>query len=1206
MKRLLKVAVVLGVLLLLSGCKVEIDHFFEEDGSSIFQFALGAEIDPDEGESIDCETEAGGEFSASYANLSQRGSETWCTTGIPVDSPVELAYLYASFNEEAEFLRVNCLSVEDGHLIYDIEVLLDSSGVEEGDSLVWRVTAPGAITSTNADSQSGDTVTWNLTRRDGWVSLEVNADDGNCPAAGFALDLVAETPTTGTAFISVAKPTTSSADADALVAALSRAGWQVTDQGSEIDASQTWADEAGLQTIADGLAPITGSDLTVADLSETDGDGNSEFEARLDLSFYEAFWQGINPAIDDPPFRFSWTPPPGDAESTGDWTVPDARTFSWAVSDAGRIFNMATRVTPTEAEDEGEIIVGDESEGDGSDDGGDDPDDAGDGTSDAPGDADDTAAEQAATDVLVDQVAGDDADDATRAATAAAIAALLGAAGLTAVSMAEAGLSLADVADAVRHGDLDRLSSSPPEDEPVPDGGIRIWDQAAGRAQVFDSWADADRFTAELRAREQGGFLRDTADAMDRSRAQGAAADAAELADIRADRAAIDYWTQLVQAREEALERLEAAEAQQAAIADEGWQEVIDDAFDGIVREVDALPGEIRDAAWATRQALDAVAAAIADPDNYDLQVLAETGLETIYDVLGMMSGGAYGDGFESALAPVKTVARVGGALGQMAWNDKGAFFEMITPIGDLKDSMDPDKTLGQRLGHMGFALADIFGTVAGFGLADEAMELGRLAGATDDARHAVDALDAARKTERATDAVQAARNVERTTDLLDTSRDMDRASDAVQAARDAEKATEAAEASLLASRADELVESQRVAETLNPSKYNEATVAARREAWDQVQKEGAEAVADFKKLPADDLARREAALRVQGNKQALMEMKDNGRVSEELQVAFNNEMRGIYNETDDKVIDWLLDPKTRPDGVPELTPPLNEVLDPNGRITHVIDADGNSIRLFEPTNANPDIVSVGADRDFTVYVTGADGVERAVPSGQVESVYNQAFYEASGGDDMARSLGIEPDADAFATRMDQAITDDVHPESYKNVETVIGAPGKEIGDVQQVGQASAYKHDHWQARAAESSEKAAAAAEAGDDAAAAAWAARAEDEHFEATRQLVKQNGNQVVNRHAALAAQVEEAKQLGTLAPDFELNALPDDLQRAMAFMNDSKTVGMAPVDVEMQMLAELGMTPTDAAQRMGGYLESMEKLRPQAIIDLQRGLP
>ncbi len=360
-QRLLLVGIFLVVL---AGCKVEIDHFFNEDGSLTFQTALGAEIDPDDDESITCETGSEQGFEIAYANLEERGSETWCTTGIPMATTSELERYYNFFNEEDDFLKVNCLAIVDGLLVYDIELLLDDDGTEEGDSLLWRVTAPTEIVSTNADSESGNTAVWQLVGRSGWVSMRINTDGTTCPTADFTLDLVAQGDVSGTAFVTAAKPSTGEQDAAALGAALTTAGWQVSDLGDEFDATRTWADSTELQQLAASLPMLVGSDLTVS----SDGAGQSDFAARLDLSFYEAFWQGINPEIGDPSFRFTWTPLDGDTQASGDWTDPTTLSFNWDVDAPGRIFNMAASSEATAA-GAGSASTGDDAAGDTDDEG---------------------------------------------------------------------------------------------------------------------------------------------------------------------------------------------------------------------------------------------------------------------------------------------------------------------------------------------------------------------------------------------------------------------------------------------------------------------------------------------------------------------------------------------------------------------------------------------------------------------------------------------------------------------------------------------------------------------------------------------------------------------------------------------------------------------------------------------------------------------
>ena len=207
--------------------------------------------------------------------------------------------------------------------------------------MTWSVTAPNPIVTSNAHSQSETTATWELAQSNGWTRLQINAEEGDCPTGGFELHLQADVSGGGTALLTVPAPITGDADTQAIVGALAAAGWDVSGPNPGDDtfvASWAWSDPADLATLGDVLPPLEGSDFTLV----TTDDTAMDFDARLDLSFYEAFWQGINPALDDPPFLFTWAPPVGNTLSGGDWTDDKALQFAWDIDTDGRIFNMWT------------------------------------------------------------------------------------------------------------------------------------------------------------------------------------------------------------------------------------------------------------------------------------------------------------------------------------------------------------------------------------------------------------------------------------------------------------------------------------------------------------------------------------------------------------------------------------------------------------------------------------------------------------------------------------------------------------------------------------------------------------------------------------------------------------------------------------------------------------------------------------------------
>ncbi|NIS37353.1 MAG: hypothetical protein GWN73_43030, partial [Actinobacteria bacterium] len=161
--------------------------------------------------------------------------------------------------------------------------------------------------------------------------------------------------------------------------------------------------------------------------------------------------------------------------------------------------------------------------------------------------------------------------------------------------------------------------------------------------------------------------------------------------------------------------------------------------------------------------------------------------------------------------------------------------------------------------------------------------------------------------------------------------------------------------------------------------------------------------------------------------------------------------------------------------------------------------------------------------------IHGTDAVD--VDSRIVQQVYDDAFYDVAGGDEMFDALGLadEPGkmrSTVFAERMDQVATDKLHAEAYTDIQRVIGGPGADLTDPQQVGLAVGYKGEHWINRA---------------DAIADPLAR--EDFMAEGMRQLTKQTDNQAIARLEAINSQravagLSEAR-------------MPDRLQQAVDIM-------------------------------------------------------
>lgn len=848
-----------------------------------------------------------------------------------------------------------------------------------------------------------------------------------------------------------------------------------------------------------------------------------------------------------------------------------------------------------------------------------------------------------------DEGSGDD-DIGAEEAAAIALVSLLGAAGIAGTTIAESGHSASELLDTYRNGGLDGLgdlldrdltdlegtladNSDPPES---PNDRVRGWDP------------NREEFRDMSRAQ------RDRLDGVDRSqrREERLERDAELLADIREDRARVDRETDRLERRDELEAQLADAEAAQDRWSNPDYvnQVIADDAFDGMLRDIEGLPGELRDVAQAVNETLN-------DPETWE--VLEDTLGGTAYDLAGMLSPVEFGDGRQHLTDSTRGLGRFGLAMAEAFRQDPVGFVVQMSPLQDVKDSLDGDHTLGQRLASLGAVLSELFPAMGGASLARDASNL------ADASRDLERAADAARSRQRLGDL---RRDADRASELAGGARDFDRAGELAGSGTEAQQAldrfTDAQRRTALTESVDDIahtaqgvprgpggvvddIEAQIARNRANLSDaLGSPEDQLRREAWESNQRVGAAAVDDFAHhatRPIDldvesvgeiSAAQREAALRVQTNKNALQQIKNQ---PEAVQRTFVNQMREVYDETDAEVLDWATEYINKQDagrlGGVQIQGDLVYDRIEDGRHVFVDDL-GTEIQLFEPTNAKPGQVSVGADRDFTAYVRPAGSKDPAfsLPRDEVRPVYNDALYDAIGGDEMRERLGIpavtpeEVIADAqrrgidppgdpveaarrqtvdrVAERLDQAVTDDLDPEAYKNVRTVINRPFSEIGDSQQVGLTVTHKGEEWAWRADHSGDRAMRPTGSGGDAGGGiSWSQLSEDQRAEGVRQIVKQNGKQVQPRLEALQRQTEYLKSQGLLPPKTPIPKPDTRLDQAMAIMETIGKDGVSPVDMERRLLAETGMTPSHVANATGERIRLMEQLRPPEVRDLQQ---
>ena len=331
------------VVALLGACvdAAEVDTTIGPDGAGAFEIALGVEPDPEE--SFDCEADEDSAGAYSYADNRGQGLQ-WCVIGFTFASLEQLADIYVSLDEGQGFITVDCLAFVDDYVVYKIAVQIEDN--EEGDVVPWRVTIPGPINSSNASEVNGSTATWFLGSALGRVVLDINVgDEGDCPTEPVILRLAANADGSGVATLRVPSLATGEADNVILLDDLAAAGWPIDSSagGSASISTRTWTSPGDLAALIAALPLLEGSEI---DLVPNAASGETDFNAFIDLSFYENYWQGINPTLADPSFRLVYEPADGVLVSSGDWTNEQALAFDWTVASDGRIFNLFATTGP--------------------------------------------------------------------------------------------------------------------------------------------------------------------------------------------------------------------------------------------------------------------------------------------------------------------------------------------------------------------------------------------------------------------------------------------------------------------------------------------------------------------------------------------------------------------------------------------------------------------------------------------------------------------------------------------------------------------------------------------------------------------------------------------------------------------------------------------------------------------------------------------
>lgn len=340
------------LVLLLDSCNVsgaEVNTAVEADGSGQFELGVGYLLDEDE--EVDCTADADAP-PGSTAFVEQRGAETWCVLHAPFASLPKLRSLYTALLKEA--LRVHCLALEDERLIYDLEIVTgESSGDSEGGTIYWSVTAPGEISSSNADTIDGSRLTWTITSLESPLRFRINAPEGEvCPSAAVRLLLNLNEDGSGSAGLRA--PLSGDEERDeALAGQLQTSGWSIEFGDAALEGQRTWESEAAFAAVLASIPGLAGSSSELT-LTQTEDEATSQrtfdLRGRLDFSGWASAWPHPLPDGGTTPFIFDYLPAGTIETVSGGWTATGPLTLVYTGEGAAGIPLRAVSVLQPELE----------------------------------------------------------------------------------------------------------------------------------------------------------------------------------------------------------------------------------------------------------------------------------------------------------------------------------------------------------------------------------------------------------------------------------------------------------------------------------------------------------------------------------------------------------------------------------------------------------------------------------------------------------------------------------------------------------------------------------------------------------------------------------------------------------------------------------------------------------------------------------------
>ena len=450
-----------------------------------------------------------------------------------------------------------------------------------------------------------------------------------------------------------------------------------------------------------------------------------------------------------------------------------------------------------------------------------------------------------------------------------------------------------------------------------------------------------------------------------------------------------------------------------------------------------------------------------------------------------------------------------------------------MTPLGDLKCSIDPNKSLGERLVCMGTAVVDL-ASMASTGGASKGAKVG----------------------------VNLLQNLEKADDVKDAARVADKVGDAKDGAKltlEAKKANhpkplpdddgyakqfgEVQQGPVVHSTkgAKQLDDAHEVPRTHEP--LTETVVEDRKKAWEDSKARSQHRVDEYKNAleSGDEKRIKKATIELKRDKTGLQLA--NKDLTDAQKTTYTERSNALHNKVDNDVMHHA---KERFE-LGELDGPYHT---PSGKVWRNPET-GAEFRTVESTNPTS-APKVHADRDITYRVVkpDADGVRKMsdIDHREVRPVYEKSYHKHSD----AEALGYDETPKDFTNNQDQMITDAKHAEAYGRSQTEGQdiLEGKLSKDSELLGDTAAYKSNHWLNKSPTSG-------------------SGLEDNAFEAFRQTTKQQQS----RYGPLRDELQQ------LNPDHHLlkqgrYAKIDPILDEMKVLQTDPLNAKSPVEIELMI--------------------------------------